>query len=399
MQIEALFEQASHILSYISLDFKRYLFHQIHWKARLIGIKGARGTGKTTLLLQWLKSLDLPINTATYFSLDDLYFTKYTLKETAVNFYKGGGKILVLDEVHKYPNWSVELKNLYDFYPDLQIVFTSSSIIELSKQEGDLSRRALIYELQGLSYREFLNLKYNYNLPSIELDSIIKNPSAYQKGIPKSFRPLQHFSEYLDTGYYPFTITEPETAHQRINQMIRTIVEYDMAELPEFDIRNAKKMLQLAFIIAQQVPFKPNISELAIKTGIHRNTLNNYLQFLERAALIHLLQPAGISTATLQKPEKIYLNNSNLMAALALENNNIGTQRETFLLSMLKPFHKVSMTKIGDFLINYTLTFEVGGRNKTQHQIKDLQNAFVLNDQLEWTVGNHLPLWLFGMTY
>jgi len=351
------------------------------------------------LLLQWLKSLDLPITTAAYFSLDDLYFTKNTLKETAIAFMKGGGKILVLDEVHKYPNWSVELKNLHDFYPDLQIVFTSSSIVELSRQEGDLSRRALIYELTGLSFREFLYLKYKIELPTLSLSELIENPKSYQKQVPNSFRPLKYFPEYLATGFYPFTISEPLTAHQRINQMIRTIVEYDMAELPDFDIRNAKKLLQLVYVIAQQVPFKPNISELALKTGIHRNSLNNYLVFLERAALIHLLQPAGISTAILQKPEKIYLNNTNLMVALAQEKANIGTLRETFLLAMLKPFHNVAMPKAGDFLVNDTLTLEVGGKSKTDKQIADLPNAYVVKDQLEWPLGNQLPLWLFGMGY
>jgi hypothetical protein len=346
-----------------------------------------------------LKQQDLPTSKAAYFSLDDLYFTNNSLKETVAQFHKQGGKILVLDEVHKYKNWSTEIKNIYDIYTGIKIIFTGSSIIDISRQQGDLSRRAIVYELPGLSYREFLSLKYNIQIPVFSLDDILKDVSALKKHLPTSFRPLEHFKEYLQTGYYPFMMEDKETVHQKINQLIRTIVEYDMAELKDFDIRNAKKVLQLMYVIAQQVPFKPNLVSLAEKTSIHRNSLNNYLHYLEQAKLISLLQPAGNSTAILQKPEKIYLNNTNLLYALAEQQVDIGNLRETFFLSQLTAVSKIHMPKQGDFFVDNKYTFEVGGKDKSKKQIAGIKNAWVVKDDLEYQVGNELPLWMFGLLY
>lgn len=394
-----LLEQSDRLIASVNLDFKRYLFDVIKWSNRLIGIKGARGTGKTTLLLQWVKAQNLPVEKAAYFSLDDLYFTAHTLKDTVSQFHKNGGVILALDEVHKYKNWSLEIKNIYDFFPDLKIIFTGSSIIDISKQEGDLSRRALMYELPGLSYREYLSLQGIIDLPIISLDELLFNTVKVKMMIPKDFRPLAHFGNYLNYGYYPFGLADVPSVHQRINQLIRTIVEVDMAELKDFDIRNARKLLQLVYIIAQQVPFKPNITTLAAKTGIHRNSLNNYLYYLEQAKIISLLFPAGISTAVLQKPEKIFLNNTTLLAALAEEQSNIGTVRETFFLSQLRSLHKVQLPKHGDFLVNGIYTFEVGGKGKIQKQISGLENAWIVKDDMELPMLNTLPLWMFGLLY
>jgi len=397
--MNVLLEQSEYLLSNTTINFKRFLFNEIKWNNRLVGIKGARGTGKTTLSLQWLKQQDLPVTKAAYFSLDDLYFTNNSLKETVAQFYKLGGKILVLDEVHKYKNWSAEIKNIYDIYTGIKIIFTGSSIIDISRQQGDLSRRAIVYELPGLSYREFLSLKYNLQLPVISLNEILKDASTIKKQLPISFRPLEYFSEYLQTGYYPFMMEDKETVHQKINQLIRTIVEYDMAELKDFDIRNAKKILQLMYVIAQQVPFKPNLVALAEKTSIHRNSLNNYLHYLEQAKLISLLQPEGKSVASLQKPEKIYLNNTNLLYALAEKQVDKGNLRETFFLSQLNAVHKMAMPKMGDFIVDNKYTFEVGGKDKSKKQIADIKNAWVVKDDLEFPVGNDLPLWMFGCLY
>lgn len=397
--MNVLLEQSEYLLSNTTLDFKRFLFNEIKWNNRLVGIKGARGTGKTTLLLQWLKQQDLPVTKAAYFSLDDLYFTNNSLKETVAQFHKLGGKILVLDEVHKYKNWSTEIKNIHDIYTGIKIIFTGSSIIDISRQQGDLSRRAIIYELPGLSYREFLSLKYNLQLPVFSLNEILKDASTLKKLLPISFRPLEYFNEYLQTGYYPFMMEDKETVHQKINQLIRTIVEYDMAELKDFDIRNAKKILQLMYVIAQQVPFKPNLVALAEKTSIHRNSLNNYLHYLEQAKLISLLQPAGKSVASLQKPEKIYLNNTNLLYALAEKQVDKGNLRETFFLSQLNAVHKMAMPKQGDFFVDNKYTFEVGGKDKSKKQIAGIKNAWVVKDDLEFPVGNNLPLWMFGCLY
>ncbi len=397
--MNTLLEQSEYLLSITSLNFKRFLFEEIKWKNRLIGIKGARGTGKTTLSLQWLKQQNLPVSKAAYFSLDDLYFTNHSLKETVAQFHKQGGKILVLDEVHKYKNWSTEIKNIYDIYAGIKIIFTGSSIIDISRQEADLSRRAIVYELPGLSFREFLSLKYNMQTPVFSLEKILKDASGLKKQLPYSFRPLEHFNEYLQTGYYPFMMEDKETVHQKINQLIRTIVEYDMAELKDFDIRNAKKILQLMYVIAQQVPFKPNLVTLAAKTSIHRNSLNNYLYYLEQAKLISLLQPAGKSTAILQKPEKIYLNNTNLLFALAEQQVDMGNLRETFFLSQLSTVSKIHMPKQGDFLVDNKFTFEVGGKSKSKKQIARIKNSWVVKDDLEFPMGNDLPLWMFGFLY
>lgn len=397
--MNTLLEQSERLIASTNLDFKRYLFDVIRWDSRLIGIKGARGTGKTTLLLQWIKEQNLATEKAAYFSLDDLYFTEHSLKDTVDQFYKNGGSILALDEVHKYKNWSLEIKNVYDFFPNLKIIFTGSSIIDISKQEGDLSRRALMYELPGLSYREYLSMLGIINLPILDLQELLFDSDAIRKKIPQGFRPLEHFRNYLNYGYYPFGLEDSSSVHQRINQLIRTIVEVDMAELKDFDIRNAKKLLQLVYVIAQQVPFKPNISSLSAKIGIHRNSLNNYLYYLEQAKIISLLFPAGNSTAMLQKPEKIFLNNTTLLAALAEQQANIGTVRETFFLSQLQPLHKVHLPKQGDFLVNGKYTFEVGGKGKGQKQLSGIENAWVVKDDIEFPMMKTIPLWMFGLLY
>lgn len=394
-----LLEQSERLISLTNLDFKRYLFDFIQWDSRLIGIKGARGTGKTTLLLQWIKEQNLATEKAAYFSLDDLYFTEHSLKDTVAQFYKNGGTILALDEVHKYKNWSLEIKNVYDFFPDLKIIFTGSSIIDISKQEGDLSRRALMYELPGLSYREYLSMLGIIDLPILSLHDLLFNSTEIKKKIPYDFRPLEHFSAYLNYGYYPFGLVDYSSVHQRINQLIRTIVEVDMAELKDFDIRNAKKLLQLVYVIAQQVPFKPNISSLAAKIGIHRNSLNNYLHYLDQAKIISLLYPAGNSTAVLQKPEKIFLNNTTLLVALAEQQSNVGTVRETFFLSQMLPLFKVHLPKQGDFFVNGKYTFEVGGKGKGQKQVSALENAWVVKDDIEFPMLKTIPLWMFGLLY
>jgi predicted AAA+ superfamily ATPase len=394
-----LLEQSDRLVNSVSLDFKRYLFGFIKWENRLIGIKGARGTGKTTLLLQWIKEQNLSSEKAAYFSLDDLYFTNHSLKETVSQFYKNGGLILVLDEVHKYKNWSKEIKNCYDFYPDLKIIFTGSSIIDIAKQEGDLSRRALMYELVGLSFREYLTMLGIIDLPVFSLDDLLFNNATIKKIIPKNFRPINHFGNYLNYGYYPFGLDDTASVHQLINQLIRTIVEIDMAELKDFDIRNAKKILQLIYVIAQQVPFKPNISNLAIKTGIHRNSLNNYLYYLEQAKIITLLFPTGNSIAILQKPEKIVLNNTTLLKALAEEKSLVGTIRETFFVSQLQTFHKVHLSSQADFIINDKYTFEVGEKSKGQKQIEGIENAWIVKDDIEQPILNVIPLWMFGLLY
>lgn len=256
-----------------------------------------------------------------------------------------------------------------------------------------------MHELPGLSYREFLSLRYRLKLPDFTIEQMLSDASAIKKQLPRGFRPLEHFAEYLQTGYYPFMMEDTQTVHRKIHQLIRTIVEYDMAELKDFDIRNAKKVLQLMYVIAQQVPFKPNIVKLSEKTAIHRNSLNNYLHYLEQAKLISLLQPAGRSTATLQKPEKIYLNNTNLAYALAENQVDKGNLRETFFHSQVAVVGKIDMPKQGDFLVNNRYTFELGGKDKSGKQLTEIKNAWIVKDDMEYPVGGELPLWMFGFLY
>jgi len=397
--MEILLEKSQSLVGQLKTDFKRYLYNEVKWNNRLIGIKGARGTGKTTLLLQYLKSLALKPGEAAYFSLDDLYFTTHSLVETAEAFYRGGGKHLFLDEVHKYPGWSRHIKNLYDFYPDLKIFFTGSSIIDIAREEADLSRRALMYDLHGLSYREYLSLKGILVVDALSMERLVDPDKAWRKLFPVDFRPMQYFDDYLRHGYYPFFAEDEESLSDRLQQLIRVIVEYDMAELHDFDIRNARKMLQLFYVLASNVPYKPNITELAKKSGVHRNTITNYLSFLEQARLIRQLYYTGISIVALQKPEKIYLDNTNLAYALTDITPNEGNLRETFFASQLAAKHRLSYTDTGDFVVNGKWTFEIGGKNKTRKQIQGLENAHRVIDDVEFPATDALPLWLFGFLY
>lgn len=394
-----LFELSNTQLQRTKLNFFRSLYNTIDWENRLIGIKGARGTGKTTMLLQYLKQLELSNSEKLYVSLDDIYFTNHSLVEVGKEFHMQGGKILVLDEVHKYPNWSQEIKNLYDRYSDLKIVFTGSSIVDITKNEGDLSRRSVMYELKGLSFREYLGLVENIHFAPLSLEEILSEKFDYSKYFPTDFKPYQYFEEYLKYGYYPFFLESKNTYYQRLKQLIRLIVELDMAEIKGLDIRQSKKILQLLYIISQQVPFSPNLSDLARKTTIHRNSLNDYLYYLEEARLLYLLQPKNYSIASLQKPEKIYLNNTNLLYALSEEKPNSGTIREVFFYNQLAGLYQIIQSKEADFLVDNQYTFEIGGKNKTTTQIKGVEKSWLIKDDIILPVGRVIPLWLFVLNH
>lgn len=382
----------------VPMAFKRFLLYETNWNNRLTGIKGARGTGKTTLLLQLIRESGLPTSKAAWFSLDEMYFTNHTLVEAAEKFYNQGGQLLALDEVHKYPDWAREIKILYDRYPNLRIVFTGSSIIDISKQQGDLSRRAIMKELPGLSFREYLQMNGILDFEKVQLAGLLSGKSMRSE-FPSDFRPLEHFNVYLRSGYYPFSLEDPESYYARLRQLVRQIVENDMSSLSGFDIRNARKLLQLLQIIAQQVPFKPNLTKLAEKSGIHRNSLPNYIHYLEEARLLRLLYPSGQSIANLQKPEKLYLDNSNLQYALAADAPEYGSIREAFFLCQVSFKHQVTLPARADFLVDNQFVFEVGGASKGFSQIEGLTNAFVVRDDIDFPIGKALPLWIFGFLY
>ncbi len=397
--METLYEKYHRKIELTSLDFTRSIMDTIRWDARLIGIKGARGVGKTTLLLQYIKK-NLPIDSATlYVSLDNIWFAENSLSSLADNFVKRGGKFLFLDEVHKYPNWSQELKNIYDDYPQLKVVFTGSSLLEILNARADLSRRAIVYSMQGLSYREFLNLKLGLNLPAVTLKEILENYTSFTRKINSKVKPLQHFSDYLKSGYYPFFQEIPELYHQRLEEVVNMTLEIELPLLRKVDMAYVSKLKQLLQIISESVPFIPNVSKLSERIGLNRNTFISYLYFLQEAHIIRNLYKDAKGITSLQKPDKIYLENTNFQYAFSPDNTNMGNLRETFFVNQLSFSHVVEYSEQSDFLIDHKYTFEIGGKSKTDRQIKNLKNSFVVSDDLEYGTPDKIPLWIFGFLY
>ena len=394
-----LYEKYLRIINATPLHFSRSIMELIQWDARLIGIKGARGVGKTTLLLQYIKKNLLVDQTSLYVSLDNIWFAENTMSALADQFVKQGGKFLFLDEVHKYPNWSQELKNIYDNYPELKIVFTASSLLEILNARADLSRRAVVYSMQGLSYREYLNLKLDLNLPKYTLNEILINHTAICREINATIKPLQHFNDYLQKGYYPFFREVPDLYFHRVEEVINLIIEIELPLLRKVEIAYAAKLKQLLQIISESVPFVPNVSKLSERIGINRNTFVSYLFFLQEAHIIRNLYKDAKGITTLQKPNKIYLENTNLQYALSPDKANMGNIRETFFINQLSEKHTVEYIRESDFLVDHKLIFEVGGKSKTQAQIKNIDNSYLVIDDIEYGVGNRIPLWMFGFLY
>lgn len=397
--MEKLLLRSAESVANTSLRFQRYLAGEIHWDWRMVGIKGARGVGKTTLMLQQLKRRHGILPVAIYLSLDDIYFTEHRFIEVAEQLQTRGVTHFYLDEVHKYPDWARELKNIYDRFPALSIAFTGSSILEINKLEVDLSRRAVMYELRGLSFREYLELIGVAILPPLTLDDLTKRHTELALDLSRQFKPLQFFGDYLRQGYYPYFI-ENQTAYlQRLTQTIQLAVETDLNFIEGASIRNARKILQLLYVIATSVPFKPNIAQLGDRLGIERNTLLRYLHYLEKANLLLFLNAPNKGGSLLQKPDKIYLENTNLAHALAPETPDAGNLRETFFFNQVRQKYPVAYAEYGDFRVADRYTFEVGGRNKKSAQIRHLPEAFLAVADLETGIGNQIPLWLFGFLY
>lgn len=382
----------------VETKFKRYMWDEIHWENRLIILLGARGVGKTTLLLQYIKE-NLPINEETiYASLDDIYFSNHSLVQFVEEFAKRGGKHLILDEVQKYNNWAVEIKSIYDNFPEIRMILSGSSAIEILKSEGDLSRRAIYYKMSGLSFREFINYTYNIDYGVFTLNEILENHLELSLKINASIKPIKEFEAYLNFGYYPFFKEDIETYHKRIAQIINTVLEVDIYNTHSIDMNATYKLKKLLAEIAEMSPFKPNVKSLSEKVGISRDSLIKYLKLLENADIIKMLYSQTKGISALNKPEKIYLNNSNIAFALNTQ-INMGSLRESFFINQLNLKHKLRYSAVGDFIVDDTYTFEVGGRSKTKKQIADVENSWVVADNLEVSVANKIPLWLFGFNY
>jgi len=399
-KMEKLFQFSASRINQVDTSFKRYLWDEINWGNRLIAITGARGVGKTTLLLQYIReNLNDVTDEVIYANMDDLYFSRNSLIDFADEFVKKGGRYLFLDEVHKYKNWSQELKNIYDYFPDLKTVVTGSSALDIYKGEADLSRRAILYRMHGLSFREFIALKYSHQFPVLKLEDILNNSSKIIPEILRTIKPLKIFGEYLQYGYYPFFMEGEPEFQLRLKQTVNHLLDSDLPSVEKIDFNAVHYLRKLISILAEIVPYKPNTVKLSQQVGISRETLLRYLYLLEKADLLILLQTSTYGISKMNKPEKIYLNNPNLVNTLADIQSNQGTLRETFFLNQLQVHHRVNWSDKGDFLIDNKYTFEIGGKNKTRKQITGVEDAWVAADDIEYVQQNKIPLWLFGFLY
>lgn len=376
----------------------RYLYEKINWDARLIGIKGARGVGKTTLLLQRIKLAYKKMDNVFYVSLDNLWFQSHSLPELVDWLYQHGIRNLFLDEVHKYPDWAIVIKNLYDTYDDLRIVYTGSSMLEIDHSRVDLSRRQTLYTLQGLSFREYLAISKVKEVSPMGLTQLFEEHQSVAMDISKDIPVAKYFEEYLRNGYYPFFKEAGSDYMSRLNETAVLVMETDMPAVESISYTTIQKTKQLLMLIAGNVPLVPNISKLSAQLETTRDSCLKMLYTLDKAGLLLLLTRNIKDYKHLVSPEKIFLGNTNLMYALGSRINE-GTLRETFFLNQLSLNHDVYAPSQGDFLVDNKYLFEVGGKNKTFEQIKDMQDSFLAVDDTEVGSRNRIPLWMFGLLY
>lgn len=390
--MNALYEYQQLILSQINISFLRYKYYELDWTRRVFGIVGPRGVGKTTMVLQYIKQ-KLSLQDSLYITLDHIYFSTHTLIDVADKFYKEGGKHLIIDEVHKAFNWSVQLKQIIDSYPNMQIIFTGSSILDIYRGVADLSRRAPIYEMQGLSFREYLVLYHDIQTPTWNLDDLIN----HRVTLTNVEHPLPLFNDYLKRGYYPFERIASDFS-TNLMQVINRTMETDIPLYANINISVARKLQNLLVVIAESVPFKPNYKKLAEITGISRNDIADYIYYMERAGMLMSLHDTTQGIRSIGKSHKLYVDNTNLMYVLSPENIDKGNLRETFFLNQMRVKYPVIASQKADFEIgNYV--FEVGGKNKNQKQLDNNPNGYIVKDDIEFGYRNIIPLWAFGLTY
>ena len=389
--MDQLYEYMRRQLASTSASFHRYLFNDIAWENHMLGLVGPRGVGKTTLFLQRIKE-EHSLEDTLYFSADHLYFSDHTLYETAESFVKNGGKFLFIDEVHKYPNWSRELKMMYDSLPDLHVYFTGSSVLDIEKGEADLSRRAPKYLLQGLSFREYLAIRHGMEIEAVSLPEILSHAAE----IPGLVHPLPLFRDYLRRGYYPFGMDVDFPTE--LEQVIERTLEVDIPQYAGMTAATGRKLKRLMAVVSTLAPFKPNMVQLAGKIGISRNNVEDYLLYMEKAGMIAQLRTQASGLGALGKAEKVYLDNTNILYCLGEKEADIGSVRETFFLNQMRVKHLVTAPPTSEFQIDDT-TFEVGGKSKGRSQIKDAERGYIVKDDLEFGHGNVIPLWAFGLTY
>lgn len=378
-------------LANVPVDFQRYMYERINWNDRLFGLVGPRGVGKTILFLQYIKQ-NFDRERILYISADNTYFAAHSLVDTADEFSREGGQHLFIDEIHKYPNWSRELKQIYDTHPDLKIAFTGSSILDINKGEADLSRRAPMYYMQGLSFREYLAMFHKITVPKYELEDILANRAE----IAAERHPLPLFRDYLQRGYYPFATDSRFDVE--LNQVINFTMEVDIPQFAKMNVATGQKLKKLLAIVAESSPFKPVLDKISKMINVSRNDVGNYFYYMERAGMIGQLRDATGGIIGLGKVEKIYLDNTNLAYVLGGNATYIGNVRETIFFNQMRVNHKVTASEVADFKID-NITFEVGGKSKGLRQIASVNDGFVVKDDIEYGSGNVVPLWAFGLNY
>ncbi len=389
--MEQLFENFKRKLRDVPTDLVRYKYNGIAWQGHAFGLVGPRGVGKSTMLLQYIK-MRLDMRDTLYVSADNLYFASHSLVDLADRFYKMGGKHLFLDEIHKYEGWSVEVKQIYDSYSDLQLVISGSSILDITKGMADLSRRVPIYEMQGLSFREYLHLFHGVKMEAISMSELLR----HEYDIPGVEHPLPMFHDYLRRGYYPFG--NDDAYDLELAQVVAQTMESDIPLYMNANVSVGRKLKQLLMVVAESVPFKPVTQKLADVTGINRNYIQDYLMYMERAGMIARLRDAVGGLRGLGKTEKLYLDNTNLIYVLSPERADIGNVRETFFMNQLRVVGDVMASPVSDFLVD-GMTFEIGGRKKGHKQISEVDNGYIAKDDIESGYANVLPLWAFGLLY
>ena len=389
--MDRLYEFMIRQLDRVDGTFHRYVYDAISWENRMLGLVGPRGVGKTTLFLQRIKEHH-SVDDTLYVTADHLYFADHSLLETAEAFAKSGGRFLFIDEVHKYPNWSRELKMMFDSLPDVRVYFTGSSVLDIEKGEADLSRRAPKYAMQGLSFREYLAIRHGIEAPLLSIDDIV----AHREGVPGVDHPLPLFKDYLKRGYYPFG--SDVDFDIELGQVIARTLEVDIPQFAGMTAATGRKLKKLMAIVSTLVPFKPNMTSLGSQIQASRNNIEDYLGYMEKAGMIAQLRGAEDGLAALGKVEKVYLDNTNILYNLSDGAEDVGTVRETFFLNQTRVGHAVSASRASDFQIG-DMTFEVGGRSKGRDQLKGTKRGFVVKDDIERGFGNVLPLWAFGLLY
>ncbi len=386
-----LYQKFGTLLRNTNLAFKRYLYDKVSWESRMVGIVGPRGVGKTTMILQYIKEYLSNKNTLFVFA-DDMYFSENRLIDLAGNFYKNDGEYLFIDEIHKYENWSQELKNIYDSFPTLKVVFTGSSLLDILKGSSDLSRRAIIYKLRGLSFREFLKLFHNFDTEVFTLEQIINN----EVKLADIQHPLPLFKDYLKRGYYPFGLEDE--MNLRLGQMIVQTLESDIPQYANLNVGTSRKLKRLLSIIAESVPFKPNFTKIAELINVSRNSLDDYFFYMEQAGLIGQLRSETSGLRGLGKVDKVYLDNTNITYNLVGDKSDVGNLRETFFFNQMSVKNEIIASKKADFVVNGYI-FELGGKSKKQHQIENDGKSFLVKDDIEFGYRNVIPLWAFGLNY